>query len=110
MVRQRRWGPLRPGRRTMAAIITTTAATIRTAIGSVPGILNKPCRAAAQSGLARRRRWSGILIERHPDPDRRAAVVPIFCPYLPVVRVDNGARDRQSHPHAVGLAGEKRFE
>jgi hypothetical protein len=50
MVRQRRWGPLRPVPRTMAAI-TMTAATIRTAIGSVPGdILINPRRDFSDGG------------------------------------------------------------
>ena len=44
------------------------------------------------------------------DPKRRAAVDPISCRYRPVVRLDNGARDGQSHAHAFRLAGEKRFE
>src|SRR5258705_9916162 len=48
--------------------------------------------------------------KRKPDPERRAAVIPIFCPYQPVVRLDNGARDGEPHPHAFRLAGEKQFE
>jgi hypothetical protein len=48
--------------------------------------------------------------KRKPDPERRAAVIPIFCRYQPMVRLDNGARDGQPHPHAFRLAGEKRFE
>ena len=48
--------------------------------------------------------------KRKPDPERRTAVIPIFCPYQPLVRLDNGARDGQSHAHAFRLAGEKRFE
>jgi hypothetical protein len=48
--------------------------------------------------------------KRKPDPERRAAVIPIFCPYQPVVRLDNGTRDGEPHPHAFRLAGEKRFE
>ena len=51
-----------------------------------------------------------LLDKRKPDPERRAAVIPIFCPYQPVVRLDNGARDGQPHAHAFRLAGEKRFE
>ena len=47
---------------------------------------------------------------RKPDPERRAAVISIFCPYQPVVRLDNGARDGQPHAHAFRLAGEERFE
>jgi hypothetical protein len=34
-----------------------------------------------------------LLDKRKPDPKRRAAVIPIFCRYQPVVRLDNGARD-----------------
>jgi hypothetical protein len=45
-----------------------------------------------------------------PNPKRRTGVIPIFCPYQPMVRLDNGARDGQSHDHAFRLAGEKRFE
>jgi hypothetical protein len=48
--------------------------------------------------------------KREPDPERRAAVIPIFRPYQPVVRLDNGARDGQPHAHAFRLAGEKRLE
>ena len=48
--------------------------------------------------------------KRKPDPERRAAVIPVFCPYLPIVRLDNGARDGQPHAHAFGLAGEERLE
>src|SRR5258708_40214047 len=48
--------------------------------------------------------------KRKPDPERRAAVIPIFCPYQPMVRFDDGARDGQPHAHAFSLAGEKRFE
>ena len=51
-----------------------------------------------------------LLDKRKPDPERRAAVIPIFCRYLPIVRLDNGARDGQPHAHAFRLAGEKRFE
>ena len=51
-----------------------------------------------------------LLDKRKPDPERRAAVIPIFCPYQPIVRLDNGARDGQPHAHAFGLAGEKRLE
>jgi hypothetical protein len=45
-----------------------------------------------------------------PDPKRRAAVVPIFRRYLPMVRLDNGARDGQPHAHAFRLAGVKWFK
>jgi hypothetical protein len=48
--------------------------------------------------------------ERKFEPERRPAVITIFCPYLPVVRFHNGARDGQPHPHPVRLAGEERFE
>ena len=51
-----------------------------------------------------------LLDKRKFDPKRRAAMVPIFCRYLPIVRLDNGARDGQPHAHAFRLAGEKRFE
>src|SRR6187397_1448620 len=50
------------------------------------------------------------LFDRKPDPERCAAEVPIFCRYQPMVRLDNGSRDGQSHAHALRLAGEKRFE
>jgi hypothetical protein len=39
-----------------------------------------------------------------------AAVIPILGPYLPLVRLDNGARDRQPHAYAFGLAGEEWFK
>ena len=45
-----------------------------------------------------------------PDPKRRAAVIPIFRRYQPMVRLDNGARDGQPHPHAFRLASVKWFE
>ena len=45
-----------------------------------------------------------------PDPERRAAMIPIFGRYLPIVRLDNGARDGQPHAHAFRLAGEERFK
>ena len=48
--------------------------------------------------------------KRKLDPERRAAVIPIFCRYQPMVRLDDGARDGQPHAHAFGLAGEERFE
>jgi hypothetical protein len=48
--------------------------------------------------------------KRKLDPERRAAVIPIVGRYQSMVRLDNGARDGQSHAHAFGLAGEKRFE
>ena len=51
-----------------------------------------------------------LLNERKPDPERRAAVVPIFADILTVVRLDNGSCDGQSHAHAFRLAGEKRLE
>jgi hypothetical protein len=58
--------------------------------------------------------WVGhghlLLVKRKPNPKRRAAVISIFFPYQPVVRLDNGARDGQSHAHAFRLAGKKRFE
>jgi hypothetical protein len=52
-------------------------------------------------------RKSGILRMRHamnhqlldkmkPDPERRTAVIPIFCPYQPVMRLDNGQPARQA--------------
>ena len=31
--------------------------------------------------------------KRKLDPKRRAAVIPIFCPYQPMMRLDDGARD-----------------
>jgi hypothetical protein len=48
--------------------------------------------------------------KRKPDPERRAAVIPIIRPYQPMVRLDNRARDGQPHPHPSRLAGKKRFE
>ena len=51
-----------------------------------------------------------LLDKRKLDPERRAAVIPIFYPYQPMVRFDNGARDGQPHAHAFRLAGEKRLE
>ena len=48
--------------------------------------------------------------ERKPDPERRTAMIPVFCRYLPLVRLDDGSRDGQSHAHPFGLAGEERFE
>jgi len=53
---------------------------------------------------------SGLLDKRRPDPKRRAAVIPIFRRYQPIVRLDDGARDGQPHAHAFRLAGKKRFE
>jgi hypothetical protein len=46
-----------------------------------------------------------LMDKRKLDPKRRAAVITIFCPYQPVVRLYNGARDGQSHAHAFRLAG-----
>ena len=55
--------------------------------------------------------WSSAAVRfRKPDPKRRAAVNPIFGPYLPMVPIDNGARDGQAHAHPLSLAGEKWFE
>ena len=55
-----------------------------------------------------------VLVQRRrthsAHPERRAAVIPIFCRYLPFVRLDNGARDGQSHAHAFRLGGEERLE
>ena len=51
-----------------------------------------------------------LLDKRKPDPERCAAVIPIFGRYQPLVRLDNGARDGQPHAHAFRLTGEKRFE
>jgi len=48
--------------------------------------------------------------KRKPDPERRAAVIPIFGVYQSMVRLDNGARDGQPHAHAFRLAGEEWFE
>ena len=48
--------------------------------------------------------------KRKPDPERGAAVIPVFGPDPPIVRLDNGARDGQPHPHAFGFAGEERLE
>ena len=48
--------------------------------------------------------------ERKSDPEQCAAATPIFRRYLPIVCLDNGARDGQPHAHAFGLGGEKRFE
>ena len=50
------------------------------------------------------------LLERKPHPEHRAAVIPIFCPYLPVMRFHQGARDGQPHAHPLRFAGEERFE
>jgi hypothetical protein len=56
-----------------------------------------------KSGLRRTRHLSG---KRKPDPERRAAVIPIFCRYMPVVRLDDGVRDGQAHAHAIRLDGQ----
>ncbi len=48
--------------------------------------------------------------KRKLDPERCAAVIPIFGPYQPMVCFDDGARDGQPHTHAFGLAGKKRIE
>src|SRR3984957_21030869 len=65
-----------------------------------------------KSGLLRTGREMDrqLLDKRKPLPERRPAVITIFCPHQSVMRLDNGARDGQSHAHALGLAGEKRFE
>jgi hypothetical protein len=65
-----------------------------------------------KSGLLRMGRATDHQLsdKRQLDPECRTAVIPIFCPYQPVVRFDNGARDGLSHAHAFGLGGEKRFE
>src|SRR3954454_5530692 len=56
------------------------------------------------------RTGSHQLHKRKPDPKRRAAVIPIFCPDRPIVRLYNGARNGQPHTHAFLLVGEKRFK
>ena len=61
----------------------------------------------AKDGLSRS---SAVVGYRKFNPKGRAAVIPIFCRYQPIVRLDNGARDGQSHAHAFRLAGEERFE
>jgi hypothetical protein len=38
-----------------------------------------------------------LFDKREPDPERCASAVPIFRPYLPMGRLDNGARDQKSH-------------
>ena len=53
---------------------------------------------------------SAVGTKWKPHPKRRAAVIPIFGPYQPIVRLNNGARDGQPHTHALRLAGEERFE
>jgi len=42
-----------------------------------------------------------LLDKRKPDPKRRAAVITIFCPYQSLVRLDNGARDGQTHVQQI---------
>ena len=73
-----------------------------------------PCPKSAMSGsrvyFAGVVPWHQLSDKRKPDPERRAAVIPIFCRYQPMVRLDNGARDGQPHTHAFHLAGEERFE
>ena len=51
-----------------------------------------------------------LLDKRKPDPERGAAIIPVFCPDLPVVRLDNGARDGKSHAHPFRFGGEEWFE
>ena len=51
-----------------------------------------------------------LLDKRKFDPKRRTAVIPIFCPYLPIVRLDNSVCDGQPHAHAFSLAGVERLE
>jgi hypothetical protein len=70
------------------------------------------CARGGSRGILRVRRAMDhqLLDKRKPDPERRTAVIPIFCRYEPIVRLDDGARDGQPHAHAFGLAGEKRLE
>jgi hypothetical protein len=51
-----------------------------------------------------------LLDKRKSDPERRAAVISIFCRYQPMMRLDNGARDGQPHAHAFRLGGKERIE
>ena len=48
--------------------------------------------------------------QREPDPECRAAVIPIFCGNQPLVRHNDGVCDGQPHTHAIRLGGEERFE
>jgi hypothetical protein len=42
--------------------------------------------------------WSSAVgTKTKADPKRRATVIPIFCRYQPMVRLDDGARDGQAH-------------
>src|SRR4051794_33046627 len=50
------------------------------------------------------------LLKGQPDPERRAAAASFLGPDLSLVRFDDGARDRQPHAHAFGLAGEERLK
>ena len=55
--------------------------------------------------------WREALSDkRKSNPKQCAAAISIFCRYLPMVRLDNGARDGQPHAHAFRLGGEERFE
>jgi hypothetical protein len=51
-----------------------------------------------------------LLDKRKFDLKRRTAMVPIFGPYQPIVRLDNGPRDGQPHAHAFRLARVKRLK
>jgi hypothetical protein len=74
--------------------------------------MSEKCPITGSRGILRMRHAMDqqLLDKRKPDPERRAAVITIFCPYPPMVRLDNGARDGQPHAHAFSLAGEERFE
>jgi hypothetical protein len=55
-------------------------------------------------------RWITNYWKRERDPERRTAMIPIFCPYQPVVRLNIGARDGWPHAHALGVASKERFK
>jgi hypothetical protein len=55
-------------------------------------------------------RSGAVVGYRKLDPKRGTAVITIFCPYPSLVRLDNGARDGQTHSHASRLVGVKRFK
>jgi hypothetical protein len=86
-------------RRTAAVVITVTHEVA----------LNVSERDVARLSVIGCNAWQ-LVAKGNLDTERRAAVIAIFRPYQPLVSLDDGSRDGQSHAHSLRLAGEKRLE
>ena len=64
----------------------------------------------APPGPAAGQAVAGICATAQRETKRGAACRGVLGPDAAAVRVDHRSRDRQTHSHAIGLGGEKRFE